>query len=83
MEGVACPGVQVGCRSSTECPAGMWCSYDRLSSPLSARCLNGIEAKEACNPLMSSARQCEGGGVCSEIFAVNIAGNDSRFGSCQ
>ena len=81
---IPCPAVQVGCRSSSECASGSWCSYDQLSSlPFSARCLNGIEAREACNPAVSSARNCEGGGVCNDFLVVQIGGVDSHFGFCQ
>ncbi len=78
-----CPGVTVGCRTSSDCDAGSWCSYDRLTTPITfpivARCLNGIEAREACRPRLSSARNCEGGGLCTGI----IDAGPVDFGFCQ
>ncbi|MBM4782716.1 MAG: hypothetical protein GQE15_33995 [Archangiaceae bacterium] len=74
-----CPGMTVGCRSSSDCATGSWCSYDRLTFPVVAHCLNGIEAREACRRGVSSARNCEGGGQCTGI----IDAGPVDFGFCQ
>ena len=65
--GMCSGGVHVGCRSTDNCMAGEYCSYDRVTDgglPTKARCVPGLDGHEACS-MLGGARNCAGGGTCT------------------
>ena len=75
--GACTGGILIGCTSSNDCAPLEYCSYDGPTTT-KARCVRGIDWREACLS-GGTGRNCAAGGACTGTVVTSVTGTVPRY----